>query len=126
MGLKEMAKVRIVGVPPGEAPLWVREKWVGLELPLTGISRLNKPVELRGLGVLTGPRTILGQLWSRLMGRSHYVKGYVVPVAAAVQVLDQTSPEAAKWWEANAPYALEPSRKFIFREEVCELVPDKP
>ena len=27
--------VRIVAVPLGEAPLWVREKWVGLELPLT-------------------------------------------------------------------------------------------
>ena len=27
--------IRIIGVPPGEAPLWVREKWVGLELPLT-------------------------------------------------------------------------------------------
>jgi len=23
--------VRITSVPPGEAPLWVREKWVGLE-----------------------------------------------------------------------------------------------
>jgi hypothetical protein len=27
--------VRIIAVPPGEAPLWVREKWVGLTLPLT-------------------------------------------------------------------------------------------
>src|SRR5215471_17510443 len=26
--------VRILRPPPGEAPLWVREKWVGLELPL--------------------------------------------------------------------------------------------
>src|SRR5580704_4538322 len=27
-------KLRIIAVPPGEAPLWVREKWVGLELPV--------------------------------------------------------------------------------------------
>jgi hypothetical protein len=26
--------VRIVAVPPGEAPLWVRQKWVGLDLPV--------------------------------------------------------------------------------------------
>src|SRR5437660_9122721 len=26
--------LRITSVPPGEAPLWVREKWVGLSLPL--------------------------------------------------------------------------------------------
>ena len=26
--------VRIVAVPPGEAPLWVRQRWVGLDLPV--------------------------------------------------------------------------------------------
>ena len=24
----------VTATPPGEAPLWVREKWVGIELPL--------------------------------------------------------------------------------------------
>jgi hypothetical protein len=30
--------VRIIAVPPGEAPLWVREKWVGVELPVARYS----------------------------------------------------------------------------------------
>jgi hypothetical protein len=30
--------IRIIAVPPGEAPLWVREKWVGLDLPVARYS----------------------------------------------------------------------------------------
>jgi hypothetical protein len=30
------AEIRIVAIPPGQAPLWVREKWVGLMNSATG------------------------------------------------------------------------------------------
>ena len=30
--------VRIIAAPPGEAPLWVRQKWVGLDLPVARYS----------------------------------------------------------------------------------------
>jgi len=32
-------RIRVIAVPAGEAPPWVREKWVGLELPLTLLTR---------------------------------------------------------------------------------------
>ena len=42
--------IRIVGVPPGEAPLWVREKWLGLELPLAGFPSPGEyPLVFQGL-----------------------------------------------------------------------------
>src|SRR5712664_1703512 len=34
LGRHHAGHIRIFAVPPGEAPAWVREKWVGLELPL--------------------------------------------------------------------------------------------
>jgi hypothetical protein len=30
----QMATIRITSIPPGEAPVGIREAWVGLELPL--------------------------------------------------------------------------------------------
>ena len=46
--------VRIVAVPPGEAPLWVREQWVGLDLP---VARYSGHRKFLGLGVLSMPRS---------------------------------------------------------------------
>ena len=46
------SRIRIVSVPAGQAPLWVRQKWVGLELPL---SLRHTPVTTFTRGVLTKP-----------------------------------------------------------------------
>ncbi len=48
--------VRIVAVPPGEAPFWVRQKWVGLELPVVRYSAHRKFLTF---GVLSTPRSWL-------------------------------------------------------------------
>lgn len=48
-------RVRIVAVPPGEAPDWVREKWVGLDLTLA--QSRPTPQRLYTAGVLSGPRS---------------------------------------------------------------------
>jgi hypothetical protein len=45
-GRHHAGHVRILTVPPGEAPGWVREKWVGLELPLAQWFPL-RPADLR-------------------------------------------------------------------------------
>ena len=113
-------RVRIFAVPPGEAPAWVREKWVGLELPLaqgfpTSSSRLTA-------GVLSGPRTFLAVLGNLVSGRYQRRTGFKVNVLEAIAVLEGVSPEAAKWWRVNAPHLMKPSRFFLFPEHVCTVV----
>ena len=39
--------IRIIAAPPGEAPLWVRQKWVGLDLP---VARYSGQGRFLGLG----------------------------------------------------------------------------
>jgi hypothetical protein len=54
--------IRIIATPPGEAPLWVREKWIGLELPL--VDGDSAAQEVFTSGVLSGPRNrFLSIIW---------------------------------------------------------------
>lgn len=113
-------KVRIVAVPPGEAPLWVRERWVGLELPLAQKPRsaVSRPTG----GVLSGPKSALSGLVGFLLGRYGRTSGFIVLVLGALQVLEVASPEAANWWRTNTPHLCKPSRRFMFHSNVCEVV----
>lgn len=112
--------IRIVSTPPGEAPLWVREKWVGLAFPLAGGDRGSR--ETYTSGVLTGPRNRLIAIWWGLLGRLPRKSGYAVDVREALGILDHTAPEAASWWRENAPRLLAPGRKFLFQLSACEMV----
>src|SRR6187455_3469002 len=78
-------QVRIVQTPPGEAPIEVREAWVGLVLPLR--EGEVGPREILTQGVLSGPRTYLGHWFARLVRRFKVVHGFCVDGAGAVQVL---------------------------------------
>jgi hypothetical protein len=42
-------RIRIVSAPPGEAPQWVREQWIGCELPLVARMAIGT---FSGVGVL--------------------------------------------------------------------------
>jgi hypothetical protein len=114
---KPLGMVRIVAVPPGEAPDWVRQKWVGLELPVH-----SRPRPFRGFGVLTGPRTFLRSLWAILSGQGETIFGYAIDAAAALAALQRSSPEAAQWWRDNAPRHMQPGRCLLFHATVCELL----
>src|SRR5664279_3157100 len=87
--------VRIIAAPPGEAPLWVRQKWVGLDLPVARYSGQNR---FLGLGVLSMPRSWLGQWLAVVRGRAELVAGYAVEALPAVGILGEKSPDAAMWW----------------------------
>jgi hypothetical protein len=113
------AKIRIVAVPPGEAPFWVRQEWVGLELPLTRYPIL---LSAPAFGVVSGPSSWPGQLWGLLRGRANRVVGYAVEGARAVEILEASSPDAAAWWREHASQHLGPRRYLIFHEHVCQLV----
>ncbi len=115
-----MASIRIVSVPPGEAPQVVREAWVGLELPLaSGGDRQT----WRGFGVLSGPKRWYAILVALIGGKAEIIDGYAVESAAAIAILSETQPTAAQWWETNTPRFLKPGHRFVFHAEACELVP---
>jgi hypothetical protein len=112
------SSILITSVPPGEAPLWVREKWVGLELPV----RYSVPKIWITCGILSAPSTRLGQLWWILRGRAERVSGYLVEASRAVGILERSSPEAAAWWHENAPQHVAPKRFLVFHECACRVV----
>lgn len=113
-------KVRIVRTPAGEAPLWVREAWVGLELPLATMAQ----VTVETVGVVTGPASPLGLWWARLRGRLQRTTGYAVMSARAIDLLARTRLEAAAWWRGHTPRFLQPHQVFIFDAPACEPSPE--
>lgn len=114
-------KIRVVCLPVGEAPLWVREAWIGLELPLV---RHTRPKSYLGFGVLSSPISYVGQLWGLLRGQGIRIAGYPVYASEAVDLLAATNPEAANWWHSSVPHLLKPGRKFLFDSESCMTVGD--
>jgi hypothetical protein len=73
--------ISIVRIPEGEAPLWVRQAWVGIILPCDPYSG---PSEDRG--VLSGKH-------------SKTRSDFSVPQSEAIGLLEEHNPEAAKWWK---------------------------
>jgi hypothetical protein len=99
--------VRIVAVPPGEAPEQVRRAWIGLELPVTrhtpdaGSSRVE--------GVLSSQA-------------AYCADGYAVYGGEAVRILAIKDPMAAAWWHSNAPHVVRGGYELVFPANVCERV----
>jgi hypothetical protein len=114
------AHIRVVAVPPGEAPQHVREAWVGLTLPLARGCR--QPHTARTVGVVTGPTTWWGKCMALLVGRTNKAYAYVVPSAEAIRILSEQAPDAADWWKKNAPHYVSDTALFAFRAEACEPV----
>jgi hypothetical protein len=72
--------------------------------------------------VLTGPRGFFGTLWRLLVDPPPTTWQYLVDVDRAIDILAEADPEAAEWWEENAPHLLGRGKKFGFAEDVCEEV----
>ena len=109
---------RIAKVPIGAVPLWVRQAWVGLDLPLTNdhaVTTWSQPVTAKSGGYLA-------VLWGVLSGKQTCVTGYSVSALAAVAVLQDTDAEAAAWWRKNTPFVLAGQRNFLFDLDCGALV----
>lgn len=113
-----MPSIRITSTPPGEAPVSIREAWVGLELPLLR----DKPLRYLGSDVLTGPRSFVATLIHLVTFRLKLHTGDVVPSLTAVEILEKSNPAAARWRHENAPHAIHRGRHFLFSPECCERV----
>jgi hypothetical protein len=103
--MSKNSSVKIVATPGGEAPLDVREAWVGLTLPLSDPT----PQTFEPMGVLTHTRQP-----PRV--------GYQVEGWRAVNVLAKKAPWAAAWWREKAPHVLAPCYQLIFSADVCKIV----
>ena len=113
--------IRIIATPPGQAPQWVREKWVGLELPLA-TRYPQQRVRSLSSGVLDGPPTFLGFLGRLFRGRVSVTNGFAVDGTMAIAVLETKHPDAASWWKTNTPRLLESNRCLVFQNDVCQLI----
>jgi hypothetical protein len=112
-------RVRIIDVPPGEAPEDVRRAWVGLSLPLA--DGYAYPMMLPYYGVLTGPRSWVGHAWRTIIGRVPQKQAcFLVSVDGALRELSAVAPDAARWWRENVPAAINAGRTFGFPVEVCQ------
>ena len=99
-----MKKFKIIDIPDGEAPLWVRKEWVGVVLPIAE----NPPINPHYIGVLGG--VIVDQ----------EVKCYPVEVGFAINLLKEAKSDASEWWR---DISRRNSIRFLFFEEkVCELL----
>jgi len=114
--------IEIVATPAGEAPLWVREAWIGLRLPLA-------PGRSEGSwwssGVLSSRKGIVGPLIKILLGRSERASGFRVLAQEALEALDRVRPDAAHWWREEAYHLFEcPRQALIFDAPACRRMPD--
>jgi hypothetical protein len=110
--------VRIVAVPPGEAPFWVRQKWVGLDLPVIRYAAHRRPL---AFGVPSMPRSWSAQWAGVCRVHAELIAGYAVDAAPAINILAKASPGAAAWWHENTPHLIAPKRYLVFHEEVCRI-----
>jgi hypothetical protein len=112
--------IRIARIPSGEAPSWVREKWVGLELPLANHDQ--GPRDAYTSGVLSGPRNRLIAAWWGLLGRLQQKSGYAVDAQEALAILEKSAPDAAFWWRENVPRLRARKQTFLFDVSACDMV----
>ncbi|HLY06962.1 MAG TPA: hypothetical protein VKR31_14550 [Rhizomicrobium sp.] len=117
-GFAKPTRIRIASVPPGDAPLWVREKWVGVKLN----SVLGPSPEVFRSASVVAPPSFFASLWRLITRQSGKVNGYPVQVTAAIDALEKSSPEAATWWRQNTPQLLSPRRFFVFDANACEVM----
>jgi hypothetical protein len=113
-------QIRIISIPPGEAPEEVRKAWIGLVLPVP--DKYANVDAAPVAGVLSGPKTFFGIILARFRGQIKREPGYVVAADTAVEILNQHAPDAATWWRQNAGRTIAPGKHFVFARDVCEVI----
>lgn len=116
--MPSLLSLRVVATPPGPAPDTIRRAWHGVEIPLDNRYE-NGPEQIE---VFSGnvPQTRIGKAWARLRGRSSNWTGYSVDGRDAIEALEQSDPEAARWWRDNSSSVV--GNRLVFPADVCEVV----
>jgi hypothetical protein len=95
--------MRITSAPTGQAPLEVREKWIGVEIPFLDIGMPTGSVR----GVLDGQKVKLHS-------------AFTVDQVEALSALRKKSSKAADWW-ARMGFPIE-GAQFTFNVECAEVI----
>lgn len=118
-----MRYIRVIAMPPGEAPEQIRSAWIGVVLPLAETKGPQPGVWITQ-GVLGKDRGRWARI-KRLLGILVVEQpsvAYAVDVLTAIESLRAHSPSAAVWWERHTPHLLVPGRRFCFSASCCEEV----
>ena len=115
--------IRIGSTPRGEAPLAIRQAWIGLTLPLLETAPSAPETMFVEIG-FRNPAGLLGTLKQRLGFKPPTAiwQAYTVQAASALRLLENHSPEAARWWRQNTPWLYQPAQVLAFDADCCELV----
>jgi len=114
-------RIRIISVPPGEAPMSVRLAWVGLELPLAP-ERSSRQLAMTS-GVVSAPRGWWQRIAALFRGGYGVQTGYAVNARDAVNLLRAKDPTAAAWWREHCGHLLDGKRRLLFPTAGCEERP---
>jgi hypothetical protein len=98
-------KIEIIARPPGQAPEWVRDAWIGIKLP---VSEEQPGLDATLRGVVD------------LENTSENANGYAVDGFEAFDLLKKHNSDAALWWQENAATAL--LGKLVFKRDVCKEI----
>jgi hypothetical protein len=98
-----MENIRIIAIPGGDAPLTIRQKWLGIKLPLARC-----------------PNTSSVSTDTNDHARQTDGNYYVVDASDALSALNKSSPAAANWWRRHIPPIT--GNKFLFSKDDCELI----
>ncbi len=99
-------RIKFVNAPRGQAPLWVREAWVGLTVPCYPFISVPSGGGLRGVE------------------NGEVVPSYecaLVLQKEAIDVLEQHNVTAAQWWRQNG-FGSESAPPFAFNAESFEVI----
>lgn len=94
-------RIKVIKAPPGQAPQWVRDAWVGIELSVATDEVI---------GIQTG---IYG-------GAPENMGGFRIEGKEAFLALRSHNPRAHNWWRHNVPTAF--FNVLVFARDACEIV----
>ena len=116
-------RVKIIQAPQGPNPLWVREAWIGLYLPVLSESKLPQRFftfpDKAGY-IAEAWKSYLFYFWFLLTGQMQITEGYAISSVRALEILEIVRPDAVAWWKENAPVMLRPGMVFLFDSHSCK------
>ncbi len=100
-----MPRIRIIAIPPDQAPEDIRKGWIGCEF---SAESPDEPFP----GARCGIRE----------GSPQNVRGYIVNATTAFDELRRHSKHSYDWWEINGFVMFFAGKSLVFPEDVCQVI----